>query len=107
MVSVANYSDEEVSFEVSLYDENSADEKLVALKQLHLMPSESTFCLFEAVEWQGQVLSSRLDSISFSEGARDSLMRDNISQAVKGKNNSFTGCLSERETRFLKRRILL
>lgn len=106
MVSVANYSDEEVSFEVSLYDENSADEKLVALKQLHLMPSESTFCLFEAVEWQGQVLSSRLDSISFSEGARDSLMRDNISQAVKGKKQQLHGLLVGEGNTFLEKAYL-
>ena len=106
MVSVANYSDEEVSFEVSLYDENSADEKLVALKQLHLMPSESTFCLFEAVEWQGQVLSSRLGSISFSGGARDSLLRDNISQAVKGKKQQLHGLLVGEGNTFLEKAYL-
>ena len=105
MVSVANYSDEEVSFEVSLYDENSADEKLVALKQLHLMPSESTFCLFEAVEWQGQV-RSRLGSISFSGGARDSLMRDNISQAVKGKKQQLHGLLVGEGNTFLEKAYL-
>ena len=112
MVSVANYSDEEVSFEVSLYDandtydENYSSEKLVALKQLHLTPSESTFCFFEAVEWQGQVLIARLSGISFSQGAMDSLARDNISQAVKGSKQQLHGLLVGAGNTFIEKAYL-
>lgn len=112
MVSVANYSDEEVSFEVSLYDandtydENYSSEKLVALKPMRLMPSESTFCFFEAVEWEGQVLIARLGGISFSQGAMDSLARDNISQAVKGSKQQLHGLLVGAGNTFIEKAYL-
>lgn len=88
MVSIANYSDQEASFDISLYDEG---ENLIALKQMQLAPSESTFCLFEQVDWQGETLKSRLDGIIFSEGAMDSLAKDNISGAVKSRENQING----------------
>ncbi len=90
MVSVINYSDETVSFDVSLYDEG---EKLIALTQMRLAPSESKVCLVEAVDWQGQTLSSRLSGIAFSGGGRDSLDGDNVSEAVKGRGGLIDGLL--------------
>lgn len=90
MVSIVNYSDSKVTFDVSLYDEG---EKLIALRQMQLAPSESTFCLFEQVEWQGQTLQSRIDGITFDGGAGESLNEDNVSVAVKGQQNQVNGLL--------------
>lgn len=103
MVSVANYSDEAVSFDVSLYD---AGEKLIAVKQMRLAPSENTFCLFEKVDWQGQTLESRLDGIAFADGASDSLGRDNVSQAVKGRQNQVKGLLVGEGNTFIEKAYL-
>ncbi len=90
MVSMANYSDEEVSFDVSLYDEG---DKLIALTNMSLAPSESKVCLFERVDWQGQTLTSRIDGISFQGGSYDSLVQDNISQTLKSRKNQINGLL--------------
>ncbi|MCM1534296.1 MAG: VWA domain-containing protein [Clostridium sp.] len=90
MVSVTNYSDEEASCDVSLYDE---EQKLIALKQLKLKPSESSVCFFEQVDWQGQAIESRLNGIIFDKGQRDSLERDNVSWAVKGRDNRIQALL--------------
>lgn len=53
MVSLANYSDEEVSCDVSLYDDEQYDKKMIALASMSLSPSESRVCFFEAVDWRG------------------------------------------------------
>ncbi|MBQ2804077.1 MAG: VWA domain-containing protein [Lachnospiraceae bacterium] len=90
MVSMTNYSGEEVSFDIGLYDEG---ENLIALSQMHMAPSESTICLFEQIDWQGQTLSSRLSGFSFQEGSKDSLKEDNTSQAVKDRGNLMNGLL--------------
>ncbi len=100
MVSIANYSDQEVSFDISLYDEG---EDLIALKQMQLTPSESTFCLFEQVDWQGEALKSHLDGIVFSEGATDSLAKDNISGAVKSRENQINGLLVGEGNTFIEK----
>ena len=90
MVSMVNYSDSKAAFDVSLYDEG---EKLIALKQIQLAPSESTFCLFEQVDWQGQTLKSCIDGITFEIGDADSLNGDNVSEAVKDQKNQVNGLL--------------
>ncbi len=90
MVSVVNYSDSSVTFDVSLYDEG---ENLIALKQMQLGPSKSDYCLFEQVEWQGQTLKSCIDGITYDGGASDSLTADNVSEAVKSTANQVKGLL--------------
>lgn len=90
MVSMVNYSDRDVSFDVGLYDEG---ETLIALSQAHLGPGESSVCLFEQTDWKGQSIESRLSGISFSGGGSDSLERDNVSQAVKDRGNLIDGLL--------------
>ena len=100
MVSMANYSSSEVSLDVGLYEEG---EKLIALKQAHLAPGETKACLFEQVEWSGQVLESRLSGILFSEGGRDSLAKDNVSQAVKNRRNLIDGLLVGDGNTFLEK----
>ena len=90
MVSMVNYSDSSVTFDVSLYDEG---ERLIALRQMQLAPSESTFCLFEQADWQGQTLRSCIDGITFEGGVRDSLSADNVSEAVKNPKSQVNGLL--------------
>lgn len=93
MVSITNYSDEEVSFDVSLYDDESYDRKLIALTSMNLAPSESRICFFEEVDWRGKTITSRIDKIAFSGGSGDSLARDNDSAAVKSRENLMRGLL--------------
>lgn len=93
MVSVTNYSDEEVSFDVSLYDDESQDKKMIALASMSLSPSESRICFFEEVDWRGRTITSRIDKIAFFGGSDDSLARDNDSAAVKGRENLMRGLL--------------
>ncbi|MCM1127885.1 MAG: VWA domain-containing protein [Lachnospiraceae bacterium] len=103
MVSVVNYSDSEAVFDVSLYDE---EEKLIALRQMELAPSESAFCLFEQAPWQGQTLKSCIDGIAFDSGARDSLKEDNISLAVKEQKSRVNGLLVGEGNIFLEKAYL-
>ena len=72
---------------------------------MQLAPSESTFCLFEQVDWQGDTLKSCLDGIVFSEGANDSLAKDNSSGAVKSRENQINGLFVGEEIPLLKRHI--
>lgn len=100
IVSVANYSDAEASFDVGLYDD---DDALIALKQMRLAPSENASCLFEAADWRGKTLTSRLDNISFNGAAGDSLAADNVSQAVKSRQNKIRGLLVGNGNTFLEK----
>ena len=105
MVGVANYSAETVSFDVSLYDE---DERLLGIKQMRLAPSESSICLFQEVDWKGNVMRSQLGGIAYLDdlreesnangdssrsGGRDSLAADNVSWAVKEREDLICGLL--------------
>lgn len=90
MVSLVNYSDSKVTFDVSLYDEG---ETLIALRQMQLAPSENATCLFEGVEWQGETLKSCIDGIIYDGGAVESLHEDNVSQAVKSSRSQVNGLL--------------
>ncbi len=93
MVSLANYSDEEVSCDVSLYDDEQYDKKMIARASMSLSPSESRVCFFEAVDWRGRTITSRIDKIAFASGSDDSLVRDNTSAAVKSRENLMRGLL--------------
>ncbi|MDE7322066.1 MAG: VWA domain-containing protein [Lachnospiraceae bacterium] len=106
MVSVANYSDASVSFDVSLYDNDSQGNKLLALKQMQLAPSGNSYCLFEEVHWQGETLESRIDGISFAGGGADSLVGDNVSQAVKDSKNWMKGLLVGEGNTFIEKAYL-
>ena len=103
MVSVVNYSDEEVSFDVSLYDDETYDTKIIALSSMHLAPSESKICFFEQVDWKGKTITSRIDNIVFSGGSTDSLVRDNDSAAVKKQKNLIRGLLVGDGNTFLEK----
>nr|MDE6619001.1 BatA and WFA domain-containing protein [Lachnospiraceae bacterium] len=93
MVNVTNYSDEEASFDVILYDDETYEKKMIGLASMRLAPSESRICFFEQVDWKGKTLTSRIDKISFSGGSTDSLARDNDSAAVKKQENQMRGLL--------------
>ncbi len=106
MVSVANYSDAAVTFDVSLYDGGGQGSKLLALKQMQLAPSASNYCLFEEVHWQGETMESRIDGISFAGGTADSLVADNVSYAVKGGKNRMKGLLVGEGNTFIEKAYL-
>ncbi len=105
MVGVANYGVEAVSFDVSLYDE---DERLLGVKQMRLAPSESSVCFFPGVDWRGEVLKSQIGGVTDAGGAsgngiRDSLAADNVSWAVKEKDDLIRGFLVGRGNIFLEK----
>ncbi len=106
MVSITNYSDEEVSFDVSLYDDENYDRKVIALTPMNLAPSESRICFFEEVDWQGRTITSRIDNIAFSGGSNDSLARDNDSAAVKSRENLMRGLLVGEGNTFIEKAYL-
>lgn len=90
MVSMTNYSGQQASFDVGLYDE---DESLIALSQMSLGASETKVCLFEAIDWKGQNIASKMSGIHFEDGRSDSLTADNVSWAVKSRGNLINGLL--------------
>ncbi len=100
MVSMTNYSGQRASFDVSLYDE---DESLMALSQMSLESAETQISLFEAVEWEGQSISSKISGIQFADGKKDSLDADNISTAVKKRGNLINGLLVGEGNIFLEK----
>lgn len=100
MVSMTNYSGQRASFDVSLYD---GDESLMALSQMSLEPAETQISLFEAVEWEGQSISSKISGIQFADGKKDSLAADNISMAVKKRGNLINGLLVGEGNIFLEK----
>lgn len=109
MVGVANYSAGTASFDVSLYDE---DERLLGIKQMRLAPSESAICLFQGIDWRGDVLRSQLGGIAYLNEAdgdssrseiRDSLAADNVSWAVKEREDLIRGLLVGKGNIFIEK----
>ncbi|MBQ9141290.1 MAG: VWA domain-containing protein, partial [Lachnospiraceae bacterium] len=90
MVSLANYSEQEVTLDIGLHEE---DGELIALASKQLAPSEKAICLFEGIDWQGETIEAEISGITFAGGARDSLEADNVTQAVKTKGNLIHGLL--------------
>lgn len=93
MVGAANYGAEPVAFDVSLYDE---DGTLLGIEQMRLAPSESSSCLFQGVDWKGETLESRIDR-------QDSLAADNVSWAVKEKEDPVRGLLVGKGNIFIEK----
>ena len=100
MVSLHNYGSEQASFDVALYEEG---ERVIALSRMELEAGEGSVCLFEQVDWQGQVLEARVSDISFVGGDRDSLAADNVSQAIRNRGNLITGLLVGQGNTFLEK----
>ncbi len=100
IVSMTNYSDEDVTLDIGLYEEH---EKLIALQQAKLKAGENKICLFEQVDWQGQTLKSNLSGISFAKSKNDSLEKDNVSYAVKAKGDLIQGLLVGDGNTFLEK----
>ena len=103
VVSARNYSGQDVLLDVGLYDES---DKLIALSQMSLEADEANACLFEQVEWQGAVLTSKLSGIAFAEGGKDALAGDNQSAAVKSRGNQIEGALVGRGNTFIEKAYL-
>lgn len=100
MTGTVNYSGETAVFDVSLYDE---DDRLLGVKQMRLGSGESRVCLFQGIDWTGDVLTSRISGISFSQGAKDSLKADNVSYAVKEKEGLISGLLLGRGNIYIEK----
>lgn len=99
MVSIRNYSEKQVAFDVALYEA----EHILSLQRMTLEAGEASVCLFEQVEWQGEVLESRVSGISFAQGDNDSLAADNVSKAVKNPGNQIQGLLVGEGNTFLEK----
>lgn len=100
MTGTVNYSGETAVFDVSLYDE---DERLLGVKQVRLGSGESGVCLFQGIDWTGDVLTSRISGIGFSQGGKDSLEADNVSYAVKENEGLICGLLLGRGNIYIEK----
>lgn len=109
MTGVVNHSAENAVFDVGLYDE---DERLLGVKQMRLAPGESAVCLFRGVDWKGEVLKSQIGGITYlsegsnggaSGGIRDSLAADNVSWAVKEREDLIRGLLVGKGNIFIEK----
>lgn len=98
MVSVRNYGDAKVSFDVGLYD---ASDKLIALRQMSLNADETNVCLFEQVDWQGQTLRAYISGVQ--DPGQDAMEEDNTSFAVKGNGSRINGLLVSAGNTFLEK----
>lgn len=84
--SLTNYSEEEASLEISLYDGN----KLREIRQVTLAAGETKLVFFTSFAWEGQPLRSEIGSVRFGENesgqAGDSLAQDNVAYAVAAQS---------------------
>lgn len=90
IVGTTNHSDEAVSFDISLLEE---DGSLLSVKQMTLMSNESNICLFSDIDWKGQTCSGLLSGFSFEGGKKDSLAGDNQTYSVKNQSGEITALL--------------
>lgn len=103
MLSVYNYSDTGVTLDVGLYDESDT---LIALESMEIPAEDSQVCMFEGVEFTGEVLATKLSGISFVDGKKDSLAADNVSYAVKSNGGNIQGLLVGDGNTFLEKAYL-
>ncbi|MDE7222675.1 MAG: VWA domain-containing protein, partial [Acetatifactor sp.] len=88
--SITNYSDKEVSIEVSLYEGDTLRE----IRQLSLGAGETTLCFYEAFVWNREALRSEIGSVEFVQGGKgDSLSNDNTAYAVAGQAGQIQAAL--------------
>ncbi len=99
MVSLKNYSGQNVSFDVSLMGEAG----MLGLTTKTLSASERTFCLFEGVTGEGETFTSQISAITFANNEKDSLEADNVSYALVAQANVMKGLLVSDGNTFLEK----
>lgn len=103
---VTNYGSAAADFEVTLY---SGEDVLLGVEQVRLNAGESTMCLFQNVDWDGDYLKSEISGIRFegqgsgSSRGGDSLAVDNISYAVRSGGSLADGVLIGSGNTFIER----
>lgn len=100
---VANYSDVEASFDVSLY---AGEDTLLEVRQMTLSPGERGMCLFQNVVWDAEYLKSVISGVRFEgqkNASADSLAVDDISYAVRSGGSLANGVLISSGNTFIER----
>ncbi|MCR4608783.1 MAG: VWA domain-containing protein [Eubacterium sp.] len=87
---ITNFGNSEASFEVTLYDE---DGSVLGIKSLSADAGLSATAIFTDVEWKGMSARVEVSGVSFKDGGKDSLKKDDKSYAVKTKINDIDGLL--------------
>ena len=101
--SLTNYSDAEVSLEISLYE----GDRLAEIKRVSLAPDETSLCFFEAFRWRGEPLRSVIGSVTFAgENTGDSLADDNTAYAVREQTGMTDAVLIGKGNTYLEKAYL-
>ena len=87
---ITNFGNSAATFEVTLYDENGS---VLGIKSLSADAGLSATAIFDDVVWKGQNARIEITGISFADGGKDSLERDNKAYAVKTRINDVNGML--------------
>lgn len=86
---LVNYSDSEVNLEIGLYEKNS----LVNMRTVSLKPNENSTCLFQNLKIHDNVWHTEISAVSFENGARDSLSKDNSAYTLLEEASTVHACL--------------
>ena len=87
---ITNFGNSAASFEVTLYDENGT---VLGIKDLSADAGLSATAIFNDVLWRGQSARIEISGITFEDGGKDSLDKDNKAYAVKTRINDVNGML--------------
>ena len=97
---ITNFGHSEASFEVTLYDE---DGSILGIKNMDVEAGLSVTAIFTEIEWKGMSARAEITGISFKDGAKDSLSKDDKAYAVKTKINDINGLLIGQGNIFLEK----
>lgn len=97
---ITNFGNSEASFEVTLYDE---DGTVLGIKSLSADAGLSATAIFTDIAWKGMSARVEVTGISFKDGGKDSLPKDDKSYAVKTRINDIDGLLIGQGNVFLEK----
>ncbi len=103
LVSTTNYSDSEVSFDVTLLD---GDGNFIQINHQQLSPNENGLCIFSDIDLKTASCQSSLSGFSFADNSYDSLDNDNLSYALKSKSANINGLLVSESNTFIEKAYL-
>ena len=99
IVNVTNHANCDVSFEITLTDEEN---NVLAVNPVFLKAKETTSSLFKKVTWHNDTCQANLTGFSFADGRKDSLTVDNISYGIKEKENRVRSILFGKGNKYIE-----
>lgn len=102
LVSVTNYSDEDASADLTLFD---ADDEILEVSSLTVAAGKTEMVLFEDVDTETPGFYSELSAISFSGSGFDSLEIDNASYGVSSLSTKINAAIIGDGNTYLERAV--